>query len=616
MALGIRARKEIEKLAERAPLLASAAQLQLSNPGWKNVPRIDHAWQRESWYYYRLIPGYHYGANWAADACSRAEIYAADVDENGVVGTRTEDAEVNAIVYNLFGGPAAKARMIAAIALSLIVAGETYVIGRGKAGSGKDEWFTAAPYEVHPYKGGIWVGENGFSTQIPDGSALVFRVFKELAESPMRVDAPGLALMQTMRELEQIMKFKAAQTDSRLANAGIYPIPSGLDFAIDDQTPSGAPSLQRAVVEAANASLEGKGSAAQISPIFFEVPPEVLPNMLKEPIRFGSVMSDQISKLEEVALNQLAIGLNLPPEVVLGTANSNQWSAWEIGESAVKYHIEPLLSQILDACESSYFSAAVKRIGKDPRRFALQADTSALTVRPNRFADALNAYNADALSAEALRSYGDFKEDDAPSTEEITAKKVQAMLLRDPQLVMDPKIVKSSGLDIETSVPVDGVTPPPPVPDRVPVEGRQPMPARPSEQVAEPPSIIAARVATMRRVGQPSALLTAASVEVRNALRLAGKRMLTPAVRRDFGDVPVDLLHTKLKVADDQQAAKLTAGAFEAIGEAVEGTGVDHVQLKALLAAYTCTLLRRSTPHDRNLLASVLEEHGLTAWQN
>jgi hypothetical protein len=619
MAIGIRARTHIEELATRSPVLASAVEMRLSTTGWKPTSRVDEAWQRDSWYYYRIIPGYHYGANWAGDACSRAEIYAADVSEKGVIGDQTDDEEVNAIVDGLFGGPAAKARMISSIAVSLIVAAETYVIGEGgKAGSGKDEWSTVAPYQVRPYRGGIWIGDGTHTRQIPDGSAYVFRIHKPLPEAPWLADAPGMSLLQTLRELEEIQKFKAAQTDSRLANAGIYPIPAGLDFAIDDQTPPGAESLQRAVVEAADASLQGKGSAAQISPIFFEVPPELLPHMLTEPIRFGSIMSDSIKNLEEMALYQLAVGLNIPPEVVLGTGKSTQWSAWEIGESAVKYHIEPLLNLILDAIQVSYFNDALRRIGKNPARFALQADTSALTVRPNRAADALNLYNADvpAISAKALRFYNDFKEADAPSEEEITQRQVQKMMLRDPQLLMDPRIVEASGLDVDVALPVDGVTPPPPIPERVPIEGKQPMPARPGETPIDqsipmqPPSVISSLVP------QPSALLAACDQAVFNTLRVAGNRLLTPSLRRDFEGVPAYELHTKILVKDEDHVGKLTAGAWTGLDSSVEGTGVDPVQLQGFLQAYVSGLLRRSAGHSRGLLASMMVQYGLSPWQN
>lgn len=619
MAIGIRAAKNIEQLEKRSPVLASAARLQLDNPTWKSMSMVDEAWQRDTWYYYRLIGAFNYAANWVGGACGRAELYIADVDENGVIGDRTKDPEVAAIADTLFGDSTTRAEIVAAIATSLVVAGECYVIGRGgKPGSGRDEWMVVAPYEVRPYQGGIWVGQgSGYAEKIPNGSAVVIRVWKPDPGCPWYADSPGRSALKDLRELEAIAKFKAAQTDSRLANAGIYPIPAGLDFTYDDTTPPGAPSIQRALVEAANASLEGRGSAAQISPIFFEVDPEILPHMFKEPIKFGSVMSDQIRNLEEVALQNLAIAMSLPPEIILGTGQSNQWSAWEVGESAVKYHIEVVLNRILAAVNVAYLAAAVKRLGKNPERFTFQADTSSLTVRPNRYTDALNGYNADipAISAEALRTYGDFKPADAPSRKELTERLVQRMLLRDPQLVLDPNLVKASGLDIEVSLPVEGVTPPPPIPGRVPIEGKQPMPARPSEKAIQGPSIIASQEA-MIRVGEPSALLAAASAEVHNALRLAGNRMLTPAVRKEFGHIEPHLLHTKLKVADDEQAQKLTASAFGGIDEAVAGLHVDTAQLRGLLAAYTHSLLKRSVAHDRSMLAAYMSDHGLQPWQS
>lgn len=608
--IGSRAKEQLAQLETRSPLLASAAKVQLSNPGWKNVSRVDEAWQRDAWYFYRLIPAFHYGANWAADAASRADIYVADVDERGVVGAQTKDPEVSAIADTLFGGPTAKMRMVGAIALSLIVAGECYVIGRsGKSGNGYDQWMTVAPYEVRPYQGGIWIGQGAATEKIPDGSAAVFRVWRSLAEMPWLADSPGLSLLQTLRELEQINKFKAAQTDSRLANGGIYPIPSNLDFTHDDSTPPGAPSLQAALIEAVNASLEGRGSAAQISPIFFEVDPEILQHMFKEPIKFSSIMSDQIRNLEEVALQQLAIGMSLPPEVVLGTGTSNQWSAWEIGESAVKYHIEPLLNLIMEAMNVSYLAPAIRKLKKDPARFTLQADTSALTVRPNRFADALNAHNVDALSDEALRRYGDFKETDAPSREELTVRNLIKILIRDPQLIMDPKIVESSKLEIETSIPVEGVTPPPPTPDRVAIEGKQPMPARPTEAVRKAPSIIADNGGRT-----PSPLLAASSAAVHSALTVAGKRMTNPATKEQVKGVEPHLIHTVIPVEGDEGAQRLTAGAFSGLAEAIDGTGVDPKQLRGLLASYTHTLLKRSIAHDRTLLAAYMTDYGIEPW--
>lgn len=612
--LGIGAKQKLAELEKVAPIIASAARMQLENSSWKNYSMVDEGWQRDAWFYFNIIGAFNYAANWVGNACGRSEIYVADVNELGVVGARTKNKQVAAIADTLFGGPTTKAQVVKSIAVSLTVAGECYVIGKGgKPGSGRDEWQVVAPYMVRPYRGGIWVGQGtGYSEQIPNGKALVFRVWNPRDDEPWYSVSPGKACLLTLRELEQIAKFKAAQTDSRLANAGLYPIPNNIDFTYGDAE-AGVPSLQAAIVEAINASLEGKGSAAQISPLLLGVDPDVLQYIFKEPVKFGSVMSDQIRNLEEIALQQLAITMSLPPEIVLGTGTSNQWSAWEIGESAVKYHIEPLMNLIIDAINISYLAPAVKRLGKDPARYTFQVDTSALTVRPNRFADALNAHNVDALSDEALRFYGDFKETDAPTLEELTRKNLIKILIRDPQLVMDPEIVKSSQLKIETSVPVEGVTPPPPAPDRVAIDGKQPMPMRPAEQVAKAPSIIASQ---LTRVGQPSALLAAASAEVRSALHVAGKRMINPATRKEFGDIEPHLMHTKLKVADDEAAQRLTAGAFEGIAEAVEGTGVDPTHLRALLAAYTHSLLKRSVPHDRNMLAHYMIEHGLKPWQS
>lgn len=623
MAIGVRAEQQLAQLEATQPLLASAVRLQLTNQTWKrNLAQVDQAWQRDAWAYYNIIGAFNYAANWIGNACSRAEIYVADVNELGVVGGRTEDAEVAAIADTLFGGPNTKAQIIKSIAISLTVAGECYVIGKGgKPGSGRDEWTVVAPYMVQPYPGGIWIGQGtGYAEKIPNGSALAFRVWNPRDDEPWYCVSPGKAALTTLRELEQLAKFKAAQTDSRLANAGIVWIPEGLDFVYGDDNPPGAPSLQQAIVDAMNAALEGKGSAAQLSPIVASVPKELMQFMPTEPMKFASVMSDQVRALEEVALQQLAITMSLPPEIVLGTGQSNQWSAWEVGESAVKYHIEPILNLALDALDIAYLNAAVKRLGKDPSRFTFQADTSALTVRPNRYTDALNAYNAPipAISAEALRFYGDFREVDAPTEEELRQRFLWEIFHRDPQLVMDPELADGLNLGIETSLPVASTTPPPPAPDRVAVEGKQPMPARPSEAVAKQPSIIASidRGEQLRLVGEPTALLAAAHSEVRGALIMAGKRMVNPATKQAVKGVEAHLIHTKLRVPDDEAAQRLTLGAFGGIAEAVAGTGINATEFTAMLAAYTHSLLKEAVPHDRNTLAAYMAKYGLKPWQS
>lgn len=611
--LGKRAKAELQELEARVPLLASAVRVQLSDPSWKNISRYDESSQRDARFYYQIIGAFNYAANWIGNACSRTEIYVADVDERGVVGKQTDDKDVSALADTLFGGPTSKAETIRQIAVALIVCGECFVIGKGRIGSRREEWMVVDPYLVRPYQGGLWVGEHAAAEQIPDGRALVFRVWKAANGYPWYSESPGRAALMYLRELEQIYKYKAAQTDSRLANAGLYPIPAGLDFTYGDEAPGG-PSLQKALVDAANASLEGRGTAAQLVPIIFEVAADVLPHLLPEPIKFTSIMTDQIAHLESVALQQVAITMSVPPEIVLGLGNSTQWSAWEIGESAVKYHIEPLMNLIMDALNISYLVPALKKLGKDPARFTFQIDTSALTVRPNRFTDALNAYNAsvDVLSAEAVRKYGDFKESDAPSDEERRERLTQQIVVRDPQLVMDPKIAEGLGIGFETSIPVDGVTPPPPVPGRTPVEGRQPTPQRPGTETA--PGIIAAIEGDTLPI--PAAVLAAADQAVRNALKTAGNRLLTPQYRGQFPDTPPQELHTKIRVKDAPDAERLLASAWTGLDETVEGTGVDADQLRMLLQVYTSALLRTQAVHSRGLLAALMSDHGLMPWQS
>src|SRR6185295_2769119 len=100
----------------------------------------------------------------------------------------------------------------------------------------------------------------------------------------------------------------------------------------------------------------------------------------------------------------------------------------------------------------------------DITRYTYWFDTSSLTVRPNRLAESLDLYDKELLSAEAVRRYGDYKEDDAPSAEEISTRRTFQVMLRDPTLFADPNTREEAGIQVELLNASDAATPPPPPP--------------------------------------------------------------------------------------------------------------------------------------------------------
>jgi hypothetical protein len=71
------------------------------------------------------------------------------------------------------------------------------------------------------------------------------------------------------------------------------------------------------------------------------------------------------------------------------------------------------------------------------------------------------------------------------------------------------------------------------------------------------------------------------------------------------------MLHTKIRVKDDDHVTVLLAGAWEDLGEATHGLMVDEGVLRDVLQGYCRGLLLQSIPHSREMLGLVLRHAGM-----
>jgi hypothetical protein len=94
-------------------------------------------------------------------------------------------------------------------------------------------------------------------------------------------------------------------------------------------------------------------------------------------------------------------------------------------------------------------------------------------------------------------------------------------------------------------------------------------------------------------------------------MELAGKRLAGNQYRHQFA-CPTHEFHTKIKVKDDDHAARLLNGVWDhlsVLAEQVDPT-LDVTGLKAALDQYCSTLLTRGIPHQVDLLGEYLHRSG------
>ena len=604
-------------------ITASAVEVSAENAGWVQNNFGDGAWQAEAWRFYDTTPELHNTADYIGAACSMVRLYVAEVDEYGVmqgeVGapstdsdgdeTTNSNAAIAGLIATMFGGPGGKSEILRNLGTSLTIAGETYLIGRATR-SKNPEWFTVAPNQIRimPEYASVTIG-NGRWDELSYTSNMILRVWTPHSAVPWRATSPTNVIMIPLRQSQELVRFLSSQLVSRLASASLLPVPAEVDFPATDKHAGGWNGLLQDLYEVITSNLQGAGTAAMIAPILMPMEREALAAMAGvQPIVFESVLSAQAIDLRKEIRETIAIGLNVPMEIQLsGEGRANHWSIWWANEEFIIKTIAPLMNRICDALTKGFLVKALRKMGLDPQRYTIWYDTAPLSNSANQLADAKDLFTLGAISAAELRARGNFHESAAPSTEESQQRFVKEVVLRDPAQFALESVRKFLDIDIPDYLPEPVISeldeagpPPPPVPDRA-MSNPQPG-QKPSIEMSES-EIIASALA----LPSPSALLVASDVTVRRALELAGKRLLRPALRGMYKDLPAHKLHTKVRVVDDDHYLDgLLASAWDHIDDTFEDLGVAPARMTSLLDQYTKGLIKANMEHSRSLLAAFL----------
>lgn len=598
-------------------MIASAVRMTLSDEAWKGYRFTDEGWQRIAWEFYDTNSQLHNAVDYVGNACSLVRIYVANVDENGVRQDEViDDSEIAALADNLFGGPAAKAEILRGLAESLTVAGECYLIGLSARPAYTDKWMVLAPSEVR--RQGkmviINVGHNVRETLNPSRDIIV-RVHTPHPRRPLLADSPVRALLDTLHRMREIQLFKRSQFNSRIANAAVLPVPESLAIPKGDDESTSVDDIYQQLFEVMTSNLEGKGTAAQVAPIIWPMPLAELEAMKGiQPIKFESVLSDALSRMEEQEIQNLAVGINVPVEIQIGSREMNHWGVWFAGEEFITKSVMPIMGRIVDAITTAYLEPALKTLGKDPKRFTYWYDVAPLASSANQAVDTLNLYEKGVVSAETVRRAFNYRETDAPTDEETGVRFTREVILRDPTYFAADPVREYIGVDVPNVLPpvpiAPGGPPPPPAPQRG-IQARPPgqgaPDTRPSATQNQPDSgdLIASLAAA------PSAVHVAANSMVLRALERANNKLLTPNVRKAFPNSDPLTLHTQVHV-DQDKVPSLLAGAWDHCGRHLYGLGADDGLVASVLNSYVSGLLVHRIEHNPSLMSARLRDAGIS----
>jgi hypothetical protein len=353
--------------------------------------------------------------------------------------------------------------------------------------------------------------------------------------------------------------------------------------------------------------LEDPDDSSRLVPMALRVPGEYVDKVRH--LTFASQLQQENAEMREACIRRLALGLDMPPEQLLGKGNINHWGAWQIAEEGVKLHVSPRLVTIVNALNEGYYAPALRKLNIEPSRFTLWFDVTELVSRPNKGADAQALHDRFALSDKALRRETNFDESDAPTQEEVLRRvlvqmvKAQPALLETlaPELDVDWDAVRGS-VGVEQPQPLDSPT------------GTE-LPGVPAASVIPRDSALTPRqeavLVAANEVRKVAPKLASREVVVahlltQRALDIAGKRLMTRDQKASLKDIDPRHRHEHVNVEVDQ-LPYLLQSAFDWVEELATMVGLDHTLLRPQLVEYVGSLITNGQPHDVRYLVSVIQ---------
>lgn len=561
--------------------------------------------QRAAWEFYETIGEFRYACDWVGAMISKAVLYA--VEDNDPHGPDPRDKGLAAqYVQRLFHDTEGRAEMLRLLGVHFTVAAECYLVGTVKDGA--DDWqIYAADQVTHDGRAYFHAGDEITSEQ---GQPLIIRLWKPHPRKPHLAFSPAFAVLGVLTEIRKMNQHVQAQLDSRLAGAGVFLVPSEIEFARpadeigeDGKTKtvhvSDADALRQVIGAAMATAIQDRGSASALVPIIITAPAEAI--AAARHMTFWSDLDEKAIQMREDALRRLAIGMDMPAEVLLGNGDASHWVAWQADESGIKAHTEPLLRIITQSLTQGYLRPLLDGdpdFTKDPWTFSVKADTSEMRLRPNRSKEALELHDRGELSGAAVIRETGFAESDRMDDKEraiwLTRKVAQGSTT--------PDLVAAALLALGVEVPAALTAP-----------AGETQEARPTPSLIEhpdytPPSAEEGVGRSNRRReriregeissdGVPAGLVAACDQIALRALERAGNRMRTKSGGKVEG-VPAYEHHIAFQVKRPDLDFYVADAISPTTGDVARRHGLQPEALTASIDSYVRAIITSQSQHS------------------
>lgn len=414
-------------------------------------------WQDDAWRYFDLLGPIKYASGFYAKIMRNVRFYVAEVDTNGDVKELTSGPfyDALAILSDPGGGRSALQSRYGA---QRFIAGESYLVATRQENT-EWRWEMLSNREIRVTNEGKYqrIRTRGATpvelTEAPvdattasPGEVRIYRLWRNHPEFSDEPDSPMQGVLDDCRELALAGRRVRSQLRSHLLNR-ILAVPSELVFAgqddDEDEGDSQSSPFMRHLERLLTLVIDQEDSVQSVAPAIVHGDAD---DLKPDAFRLITLTEDDFATLGPVrkeAIERIAVGLDMPPEILLGLGKSNHWNAFEVDDQVWESHGRPVVEDFADELADIFIGPLLAAMDNPPQ-IIVAADVSEIVNHPNRGRDAKDAHDRLAISDAKLRDVLGFDEGDAPDQAEYDRR---VALWRKPSRANSDRIQGQASLD-------------------------------------------------------------------------------------------------------------------------------------------------------------------------
>jgi hypothetical protein len=468
----------------------TAAAVRVDSSSRSEVRRqraVRQNWQLDSFVYRNTIGEIRYAVNYLANCAARMRLFVAALPDDGDSDMPVDIADVpgvpplllqacNQAMRDLGNGRVALSNHMQSLSTNISLAGESYLLGQEDVWTGQQTWSVRSISEIVVYNDRIMLREGPVDSTgqlglvpLDPNTTVISRMWQPDPQFRLLADSPMRAVLNECEALLILRRGIRAAGRSRLAGAGLLLLPDEVSIADfnDDNADPNADSFMNAFGEMMMTPITDEGDASAVVPGLLRGPGDALDKVRHLVMNVGQ---DPLAlQVRQELVSVIATGLDLPKEVITGTADLNHWTAWQVDDNTFRHHVEPHVISLVDCLTDGFLRPYIQTCNIDPDiiaqwlpRLLFWYDPTELVTHPDRTANAQLAHVALAISDASYRDALGFDDGDAPDSIEIELRMIRATRTYPPNLMMalmhtlDPNLIVPP---IETAGTIPGIDP-------------------------------------------------------------------------------------------------------------------------------------------------------------